>query len=117
MEIAKVTSNGQITIPADIRRRLNIKDGDKVLFLEGDDGVLMLNSSMIALKQSKKVMEGEAVKIGSLTEEGSVADSKKQKDALDRLYAGLKAINDEPFDEEFDAIINQRFNIARELDL
>ena len=40
MEIAKVTSNGQITIPADIRRRMNIKDGDKMLFLESDDGVL-----------------------------------------------------------------------------
>ena len=34
MEIAKVTSNGQITIPADIRRRMNIKDGDKMLFLK-----------------------------------------------------------------------------------
>ena len=73
MEIAKVTSNGQITIPSDIRRRLNIKDGDKVLFLEGDDGVLMLNSSMIALKKFQKEMEGEAEKAGLLTEDDVVA--------------------------------------------
>jgi len=73
MEIAKVTSNGQITIPADIRRRLNIKDGDKVLFLEGDDGVLMLNSSMIALRQFQKEMEGEAEKVGLFTEKDVVA--------------------------------------------
>ena len=68
MEIAKVTSNGQITIPSDIRRRLSIKDGDKVLFLESDDGVLMLNSSMIALRQLQKDMEGEAEKAGLFTE-------------------------------------------------
>jgi len=73
MEIAKVTSNGQITIPADIRRRLNIKDGDKVLFMESDEGVLMLNSSMIALKQFQKDMEGEAKKAGLITEEDVVA--------------------------------------------
>jgi len=73
MEIAKVTSNGQITIPADIRRRLNIKDGDKVLFLESDDGVLMLNSSLIALKQLQNEMEGEAQRAGLITEKDVIA--------------------------------------------
>jgi len=73
MEIAKVTSNGQITIPADIRRRLSIKDGDKVLFLESNEGVLMLNSSMIALKQLQRDLEGEAEKAGLLTEDDVVA--------------------------------------------
>ena len=73
MEIAKVTSNGQITIPSDIRRRLNIKDGDKVLFMESDSGVLMFNSSMVALRQFQKDMEGEAEKAGLITEEDVVA--------------------------------------------
>jgi AbrB family looped-hinge helix DNA binding protein len=68
MDMARVTSNGQITIPADIRRRLNIKDGDKVLFMESNEGVLMLNSSMIALRQFQKEMEGEAEKAGLITE-------------------------------------------------
>jgi AbrB family looped-hinge helix DNA binding protein len=72
MEIAKVTSNGQITIPVDIRRRLCIKDGDKVLFIESDDGFLMLNSSVIALKQLQQSMEGEAEKAGLLTEDDVV---------------------------------------------
>ena len=73
MELAKVTSNGQITIPADIRRRLDIKDGDKVLFLVSDDGVLMLNSSMVALKQLQKDMEGEAEKAGLFSEDDVIA--------------------------------------------
>ena len=73
MDMAKVTSNGQITIPTGIRRRLNIKDGDKVLFMESDEGVLMLNSSMIALRQFQREMEGEAEKAGLLTEDDVVA--------------------------------------------
>ncbi|NCC62263.1 MAG: AbrB/MazE/SpoVT family DNA-binding domain-containing protein, partial [Verrucomicrobiae bacterium] len=32
MELAKITSKGQITIPVDIRRKLGVKEGDKVLF-------------------------------------------------------------------------------------
>ncbi|NBD33576.1 MAG: AbrB/MazE/SpoVT family DNA-binding domain-containing protein, partial [Cyanobacteria bacterium] len=34
MELAKVTSKGQITIPVEIRKQLNLKPGDKVLFIE-----------------------------------------------------------------------------------
>ena len=34
MELAKITSKGQITFPISIRRILNLKDGDKVAFIE-----------------------------------------------------------------------------------
>ena len=34
MEVAKVTSKGQITIPRDIRDKMNIKRGDKIVFLK-----------------------------------------------------------------------------------
>jgi hypothetical protein len=40
-------------------------------------------------------------------------DSQRQKEALDNLYAGLNAIDDEPPDEAFDAIMSNRFNIRR----
>ena len=43
MEVAKVTSKGQITIPISIRRKLEINEGDKVLFIYKPDGVLMVN--------------------------------------------------------------------------
>jgi len=35
MEIAKVSSKGQITIPIEIRKKLNLKEGDKVVFVGG----------------------------------------------------------------------------------
>jgi hypothetical protein len=43
--------------------------------------------------------------------------AQQQKEALNRLYVGLNAIEDEPLDEKFDAIMNQRFNVGRMLDL
>ena len=73
MEVARVTSSGQITIPIDIRRRLNIKEGDKVMFMESGEGFLMLNSSIAAFKQFQKEMEGEAEKAGLFSEDDVVA--------------------------------------------
>jgi len=43
VEVAKVTSKGQITIPISIRRKLDINEGDKVLFVYKPEGVLMVN--------------------------------------------------------------------------
>jgi len=47
MEMAKVTSKGQITIPVSIRRRLNISEGDKLLFIDRPEGVMMVNPDML----------------------------------------------------------------------
>lgn len=38
MPTAKVTSKGQITIPAEVRRVLNLKAGDKIDFYEMEGG-------------------------------------------------------------------------------
>lgn len=62
MELAKVTSKGQITIPVEIRKRLRIKDGDKVLFIEDDGRIYMMNSSMDTLRETQKAFVGEAKK-------------------------------------------------------
>jgi len=47
MEMAKVTSKGQITIPVSIRRRLSINEGDKLLFIDSPDGVVMVNPDKV----------------------------------------------------------------------
>ena len=40
MNLAKISSNGQITVPAEIRRLLGLKSGDKILFLQKQNGSL-----------------------------------------------------------------------------
>lgn len=39
VNIATVTSKGQVTLPASIRRRLGIREGSRIVFLEDDEGV------------------------------------------------------------------------------
>ena len=51
LEMAKVTSKGQITIPVSIRRRLRINEGDKLLFIDNPDGVVMVNPDMLPAGQ------------------------------------------------------------------
>ena len=72
MEMAKVTVRGQITIPIEIRKRLNIKDGDKVVFLEENGKVVMENSAMVALREVQDAFKGEAERLGLKTEQDVV---------------------------------------------
>lgn len=64
MELAKVTSKGQVTIPIEIRKKLGVKNGDKVLFVEESGRIYMMNSSMNALREAQRVFEGEAERLG-----------------------------------------------------
>ena len=64
MEIAKVTSKGQITILRDIRVKLNLKKGDKIVFFEEDGKIFFQNSASIVLKNFQESMKGEAEKAG-----------------------------------------------------
>ena len=72
MELAKVTSKGQITIPKEIREMLKIKEGSKILFFKRGDEVIIKNASMIALEKIQKEFEGEAERLGLKTEEDVV---------------------------------------------
>jgi len=73
MELAKITTRGQITIPLEIRRKLGVKDGDKVVFLEQDGRIIMENSVMLALKDAQDAFRGEAERLGLKTEQDVVA--------------------------------------------
>ncbi len=64
MELAKITSKGQITLPIGIRRRLNLKDGDKVAFIEQDGSYVLANPTMIAIKNIQADFDGEAERLG-----------------------------------------------------
>jgi len=77
MELAKVTVRGQITIPIEIRKKLNIKDGDKVVFLEENGKIIMENSAMVALREVQDAFKGEAERLG-LKDEQDVVNMVKE---------------------------------------
>lgn len=45
MEMARITSKGQITVPVGIRRRLGLAEGSRLLFLERDNGFFVVTES------------------------------------------------------------------------
>jgi AbrB family looped-hinge helix DNA binding protein len=73
MEIAKITSRGQITIPIDIRKKLGLKEGDKVVFVEDGDKIVFANATKIAFENMRRGFAGEAERLGLKDEQDVVA--------------------------------------------
>jgi len=54
MNLARVSNNGQITVPVEIRRALNVKAGDKILFSRRDNGeIVVQNPNATAIQEAQ----------------------------------------------------------------
>ena len=70
MNLAKISSNGQITVPVEIRRLLGLKSGDKVLFFQNNNGERVINNaSAKAIYKAQAAFEGAAEKMGVSNED------------------------------------------------
>lgn len=68
MNLVKISANGQITVPVEIRRLLGLKSGDKILFFQKQDGeVVISNASTQAIHKAQAAFIGaaEAMRITS----------------------------------------------------
>ena len=72
MEVAKITSRGQITIPIDIRKKLGVKEGDKVIFIEDGNNIIVANAAKIAFANIRAAFAGEAERLGLRDEQDVV---------------------------------------------
>ena len=88
MEVAKVTSKGQITIPISIRRKLEINEGDKVLFVYKTDGVMMVNPNTFQGGSLDDSAESEVAAKG--------ASPKKKTAVAPPVAAAETAVDGEP---------------------
>ncbi len=69
MEIAKISSKGQITIPISVRNRLHLNTGDKVLILEENGRFYIENAVNMAFQQVEEGFRGAAAEAGFQSEE------------------------------------------------
>jgi len=89
MDIARISSKGQITIPIEIRKRLGLKEGDKVVFIEKDNNIILLNSNRLAFEEFQKEMTGQAEKADINTEQDVVDLVKKVRQQIwEERYEG-----------------------------
>jgi len=59
MNLARVSNNGQITVPVEIRRALKVKAGDKILFFKKDNGeIIVQNTNITAIGEAQKAVAG-----------------------------------------------------------
>lgn len=84
----RVQEKGQVTIPTRIRRKLNLKKGDTVMFVETKEGVLIKPAEVVlteALDDVGRALKAEGITLDQWIERGRETRSK----LLEEKY-GLK---------------------------
>lgn len=70
MFTAKLTSKGQLTLPAPIRKSLEVGEGDQVVFVESEYGYIVMNPNDLKMqkrltwKELRDSFEGAAEEAG-----------------------------------------------------
>jgi len=73
VKVAKITSRGQVTIPIDIRKKLGVKEGDKIIFVEDGNRIVVANTAKVAFANMRTAFAGEAERLGLTSELDVVA--------------------------------------------
>ncbi|KKT71667.1 MAG: Transcription regulator, SpoVT/AbrB family [Candidatus Collierbacteria bacterium GW2011_GWB1_44_6] len=63
IEIGKISSRGQIAIPSDIRKELDLKEGQRVLFFLGDDTLIIKKINSQTFEELTKPLRDAKKKI------------------------------------------------------
>jgi AbrB family looped-hinge helix DNA binding protein len=76
----RVQEKGQVTIPSHLRRKLNLKKGDLVVFVETKDGVVIKPAELIVSDALDQI--GMALKSNGLTEDEMLIRGRQIRERL-----------------------------------
>jgi antitoxin PrlF len=65
---ATLTSKGQLTLPKPIRELLRVGAGDRVDFVVGDDGTIVLRAATVDVRDLKGLLYRKGIKRASIAE-------------------------------------------------
>jgi antitoxin PrlF len=71
IQAVRIQEKGQVTIPLEIRKKLNLKKGDMVTFVETSSGILILPVELVvsqALDRMGQALKGRGVELDTLME-------------------------------------------------
>lgn len=77
-----VQKKGQITIPIEIRKKMGLKEGDLVAFVETEQGIMISPQETIAMDALDKL--GEALKARGMTLEELMEEGEQTREELVR---------------------------------
>ena len=72
-KLVRIQEKGQVTLPADIRKRLGLKKGDVVAVVETPEGVLITRQEVLAAKaldQIGEILREQGLSLDELIEAG-----------------------------------------------
>jgi AbrB family looped-hinge helix DNA binding protein len=75
----RVSERGKITLPPTIRRKLNLKKGDRIFFVETEQGVLITPAAEVvaeALKDIGETLKAKGLTLDEMVERGRVIREK-----------------------------------------
>jgi AbrB family looped-hinge helix DNA binding protein len=87
-KLTVVQENGQVTIPAEIRKKLGLRKGDLVAFIETEQGVLISRREAITTEALDQI--GRVLKEKGLTLEELMESSREIRGKLVEEEYGLK---------------------------
>lgn len=73
LKLSVVQEKGQVTIPTEIRKKLGLKKGDRVSFVETDKGVLISPQEVVALEAMEtlgKILKAQGLTLEDMMERG-----------------------------------------------
>ena len=79
MEIAKLSSKGQITLPVSIRRKLKLNTGDQIVIQEENGRFYFDNAALVAFTRVEQAFDGAAEEAGFASEEEMQSYVKEQR--------------------------------------
>lgn len=85
--LSRVQKKGQITIPAPMRLRLGIKEGDLVSFKETERGILIAPQEVVATEALDRI--GEALKASGISLEELVESGREVRGDIVRERYGM----------------------------
>ena len=86
--LVRVQEKGQVTIPSEIRRKLKLKKGDLVVFVETEAGVVIKPAEILvsgALEEIGRALEAKGIDLEELLERGR----ERRSELIEKEY-GLK---------------------------
>lgn len=86
-KLVRVQEKGQVTLSAEVRKKLGLKKGDLVAVMETDEGVLISPQEIVATKALNKI--GEALKEKGISLEKLIESGRKQRGSIIEKKYGL----------------------------
>lgn len=80
-----VTDRGRLVLPADVREKLNIRDGDKIALTLEADGSVMMTTRDVAIRQLRGMFKRPG-KRSSVASDGLIAERRREARKEDREF-------------------------------